>query len=117
MTSHAVPAARAINVVKTYGAGDTQVRALDGVSVGIRRGELTAIAAWCGRSRRTTRLITTAAACAANVPAPATSQLRRRCGWSRAPSAATASQPKLCSPKCDIARATGSTPERPWWRS
>ena len=40
----------------------------------------TAIAGWCGRSRRTTRLITTAAAWARNAPAPAVSHARRRCG-------------------------------------
>src|SRR5690242_19941170 len=54
----------------------------------------------------------TAAACATNAPAPATSQSRRRLGESTAPSAATPTQPTLCSPKWDSARATGSTPGR-----
>ncbi len=53
MTSHAVPAARAINVVKTYGAGDTQVRALDGVSAEFVRGEFTAIMGPSGSGKST----------------------------------------------------------------
>ena len=36
-------AARVQGLTKIYGGGDTAVRALDGVNVGIRRGEFTAI--------------------------------------------------------------------------
>src|SRR5689334_8900731 len=72
----------------------------------------TVTAGSCGRLRRTTRLTMTAAACAAKAPAPATSQSRRRFGDSVAPRTATTTQPRLCSPKCDRARAAGSTPGR-----
>src|SRR4051812_43938186 len=74
---------------------------------------LTATAGSCGRWRRTTRLITTAAACAAKAPDPARIQSRRRPGDRTAPSADTINHPMLCSPKCDIARVTGSAPGRP----
>ena len=36
-------AARVQQLTKTYGSGGSEVRALDNVSVGIRRGEFTAI--------------------------------------------------------------------------
>src|SRR6185503_16034584 len=47
-----------------------------------------------------------------NAPAPAASHAVRRRGCSSAPSAATESQPMLCSPKCERARAPASTPGR-----
>ena len=47
------------------------------------------------------------------LPTPAASHARRRLGCSSAPStAATTSHPMLCSPKCESARAPGSTPGR-----
>lgn len=46
-------AARAIDVVKTYGSGDTQVRALDGVSADFVRGEFTAIMGPSGSGKST----------------------------------------------------------------
>ena len=46
-------AARAINLVKIYGAGDTGVRALDGLSVEFRRGEFTAIMGPSGSGKST----------------------------------------------------------------
>ena len=46
-------AARAINLVKIYGAGDTGVRALDGLSVDFRRGEFTAIMGPSGSGKST----------------------------------------------------------------
>jgi putative ABC transport system ATP-binding protein len=46
-------AARAINLVKTYGHGDNQVRALDGLSVEFRRGEFTAIMGPSGSGKST----------------------------------------------------------------
>src|ERR1700733_7589199 len=48
----------------------------------------------------------------ATAPAPAPSQPRRRVGCRIAPIADTASQPRLCSPKYDMARATASAPGR-----
>lgn len=47
------PAARAVTVVKTYGSGDTQVRALDGVSYEFRRHEFTAIMGPSGSGKST----------------------------------------------------------------
>jgi putative ABC transport system ATP-binding protein len=46
-------AARAINLVKIYGAGATGVRALDGLSVEFRRGEFTAIMGPSGSGKST----------------------------------------------------------------
>ncbi|MFD0363827.1 ABC transporter ATP-binding protein [Nocardia sp. GCM10030253] len=65
MTSHAVgtalaesaaptdAAARAIELTKVYGSGDTQVRALDGVSVEFAKGEFTAIMGPSGSGKST----------------------------------------------------------------
>ncbi|TSE01855.1 ABC transporter ATP-binding protein [Skermania sp. ID1734] len=46
-------AARAVDLLKTYGSGDTQVRALDGVSVDFARGEFTAIMGPSGSGKST----------------------------------------------------------------
>jgi putative ABC transport system ATP-binding protein len=46
-------AARAIDVVKSYGSGDTEVRALDHVTVDLARGELTAIMGPSGSGKST----------------------------------------------------------------
>ena len=65
MTSHALGvdlensaastdvAARAIDLVKLYGSGDTQVRALDGVSAEFAKGEFTAIMGPSGSGKST----------------------------------------------------------------
>ena len=47
------PAARAENLVKRYGSGDTVVNALDGVSVTLERGEFTAIMGPSGSGKST----------------------------------------------------------------
>ncbi len=46
-------AARAVDVVKSYGSGDTVVRALDHVSVDLVRGEFTAIMGPSGSGKST----------------------------------------------------------------
>jgi putative ABC transport system ATP-binding protein len=46
-------AARAVDIVKSYGSGDTEVRALDSVSVDLVRGELTAIMGPSGSGKST----------------------------------------------------------------
>jgi ABC-type antimicrobial peptide transport system, ATPase component len=46
-------AARAENVVKSYGAGDTEVRALDKISVGFARGAFTAVMGPSGSGKST----------------------------------------------------------------
>jgi len=48
-----VPAARAIDLVKTYGAGEVAVRALDGVSVAFERGRFTAVMGPSGSGKST----------------------------------------------------------------
>jgi putative ABC transport system ATP-binding protein len=49
----ALPAARAIDLAKIYGAGDTEVRALDGVTVDFARGQFTAIMGPSGSGKST----------------------------------------------------------------
>ena len=52
-TDHNPSAARATDVVKTYGRGDTAVRALDGASVEIPRGRFTAVMGPSGSGKST----------------------------------------------------------------
>jgi putative ABC transport system ATP-binding protein len=47
------PAARAIDLTKTYGRGDTAVRALAGVSIGFERGRFTAVMGPSGSGKST----------------------------------------------------------------
>ena len=49
----ALPAARAIDLTKIYGEGDTEVRALDGVTVDFARGQFTAIMGPSGSGKST----------------------------------------------------------------
>ena len=53
VTEVATPAARAVNAVKTYGAGDTAVQALDGVTVDFPMHQFTAIMGPSGSGKST----------------------------------------------------------------
>src|SRR3954468_20827324 len=48
-----VPAAETVDAVKAYGAGEAEVRALDGVSVAFERGRFTAIMGPSGSGKST----------------------------------------------------------------
>ena len=52
-TSSGAPAAATIDAVKSYGAGEAEVRALDGVSVAFERGRFTAIMGPSGSGKST----------------------------------------------------------------
>ncbi|MBV9001746.1 MAG: ABC transporter ATP-binding protein [Solirubrobacterales bacterium] len=47
------PAARAVNLTKTYGTGDASVRALDGIDVELERGRFTAVMGPSGSGKST----------------------------------------------------------------
>ena len=47
------PAARAVELVKTYGSGEVAVRALDGVNVEFQRGRFTAVMGPSGSGKST----------------------------------------------------------------
>ena len=49
----AVPAARAVDLVKTYGKGDAVVRALDGITLELERGRFTAVMGPSGSGKST----------------------------------------------------------------
>jgi len=49
----AAPAARAVDLVKTYGKGDTIVRALDGITLDLERGRFTAVMGPSGSGKST----------------------------------------------------------------
>ncbi len=49
----AVPAARAVDLVKTYGKGDAVVRALDGITLDLERGRFTAVMGPSGSGKST----------------------------------------------------------------
>ncbi len=51
--AHIEDAARAVDATKIYGSGETRVRALDGVTVGFRRGEFTGIMGPSGSGKST----------------------------------------------------------------
>jgi putative ABC transport system ATP-binding protein len=51
--SPATPAARAVDLVKTYGSGDAEVRALDGINVEFARGRFTAVMGPSGSGKST----------------------------------------------------------------
>ena len=53
-----VPAAETVDAVKAYGAGEAEVRALDGVSVAFERGRFTAIMGPSGSGKSTLDICT-----------------------------------------------------------
>jgi putative ABC transport system ATP-binding protein len=52
-TPPGVPAARAVDLVKTYGKGDATVRALDGITLDLERGRFTAVMGPSGSGKST----------------------------------------------------------------